>query len=375
MLTVLSVIGTRPEAVKMAPFIHELKKHGNCLRSLICSTGQHREMLDDVFEVFGLQPDFELSVMKPDQSLSLLTARLLEALDKVVIETRPDWIIAQGDTTTVMVAALIAYYHRISFGHVEAGLRTGLKYSPFPEELNRMIADDIAELLFAPTSLSCQRLLNDGIRQERIIMTGNTVIDALYTAADMPYSWSNGPLAVIPQDKRIVLVTAHRRESFGEPIEQICNAVCFLAGHFGAQNVHFVYPVHLNPNISDPVNRILGEVENVTLLPPLDYLSLVNLLKKAELVLTDSGGIQEEAPAFGKPVLVLRNDTERPEGLTSGVSRLVGTSMNTIVDTVTQLLTDQQVYDAMVNPDNPYGDGNAAKRIVQSILTHDPKGF
>lgn len=371
MITLLSIIGTRPEAVKMAPVIYELQKHDKLIQPIICSTGQHHEMLEDIFKVFDLKPDFELSVMKPDQSLPLLTSRLIEALEKVVVETRPDWILAQGDTTTVMVAALIAYYQKIYFGHVEAGLRTGFIYSPFPEELNRMVADDIAELLFAPTTLSRQRLIKNGARTNRVVMTGNTVIDALHIAAQMPYSWSNGSLAAIPQNKRIVLITAHRRESFGKPIEQICTAVRILAGQFENRDVQFVYPVHLNPNILGPAQRILGEIKNVTLLPPLDYLSMVNLLKTVTLVMTDSGGIQEEAPTFGKPVLVLRSTTERPEGVTEGVCRLVGTSIDRIVEATKQLLTDQQAYDAMSTPVSPYGDGKAAQRIVEAILTHN----
>lgn len=371
MLTLLNVIGTRPEAVKMAPVIHALRDSGDSVRPIVCSTGQHRQMLDDAFQAFDLTPDYELAVMQPDQSLSLLTARLLEALDRVVIETNPDWILAQGDTTTVMISALTAFYHKIPFGHVEAGLRTGNRYSPFPEEMNRIIADDIAELLFAPTSLARQRLISDGYSEERIITTGNTVIDALHMVAKMPYSWHNGPLASVPRDGRIVLVTAHRRESFGPPIEQISNAVRTLADRFAPDGIHFVFPVHLNPHVSEPANRILGSTGNVILLPPLDYLSLVNLMREATLVLTDSGGIQEEAPTFGKPVLVLRNDTERPEGVTAGVSRLVGTSTDVIVDTVSELLTDQQAYDEMAQPKNPYGDGKAAKRIVQAILAHN----
>jgi len=370
MLKILTVIGTRPEAVKMAPVIHELKLHPNEIRSIVCSTGQHNEMLRDIFNVFDIKPDCELSVMEPDQPLSLLTARLLESLDKIITKIKPDWIIAQGDTTTAMVTALMAYYYRICFGHVEAGLRTGSKYSPHPEELNRIIADEVAELMFAPTSLSQQRLLKAGAKDEQVILTGNTVIDALYAAADMPFSWSNSPLSAIPQDKLIVLVTAHRRESFGMPLKDICNAVKNLAERFENQKIQFVYPVHLNPSVFKPAQKILGKVANVTLLPPLDYLAMVNLLKRAKLVMTDSGGIQEEAPAFGKPVLVMRNHTERPEGVTAGVCRLVGTSMEEIIDAATRLLTDQDAYDLMAKRVSPYGDGKAAKRIVNAILNY-----
>lgn len=371
MLTLLSVIGTRPEAIKMAPVIHALRNAGDSVRSIVCSTGQHRQMCDDVFQVFDLSPDYELAVMQTAQSLSLLTAKLFAALDRVVIDTKPDWILAQGDTTSVMVAALTAFYHKIPFGHVEAGLRTGNRYSPFPEEINRVIADDTAELMFAPTPHAKQCLVADGYNEEQIVTTGNTVIDALHIAAEMPYSRLDGPLAGIPVDRRIVLVTAHRRESFGQPIEQMMHAVRVLADRLAPDRVHFVYPVHLNPRVFEPAHRILANIDNVTLLPPLDYLSLVNLMREATLVLTDSGGIQEEAPAFGKPVLVLRNETERPEGVTAGVARLVGTSPDVIIDAVTELLTDQRAYDEMAHPENPYGDGKAAKRIVQSILTHN----
>ncbi|OUR71074.1 UDP-N-acetylglucosamine 2-epimerase [Methylophaga sp. 41_12_T18] len=374
MLTFLNIIGTRPEAIKMAPVIHAQRGFSDSIHPFVCSTGQHRQMLDDAFQFFDIKPDYELAVMQGDQSLSILTASLLESLNKVVIDAKPDWILAQGDTTSVMTSALVAFYHRIPFAHVEAGLRTGNIYSPFPEEMNRIIADKVAALLFAPTSHAKQQLINRGLNEERIFVTGNTIIDALHMVTKTPYSWEQGQLASIPRDKRIVLITAHRRESFGAQIEQIHNAVRILANRFAADDILFVYPVHLNPRVYEPANRILGKTDNVMLLPPLDYLSLVNLMQEAVLVLTDSGGIQEEAPTFGKPVLVLRNDTERPEGVTAGVSRLVGTSTDVIVEAVTELLTNQQAYDAMAQPKNPYGDGMAAQRIVQAILTHRGEG-
>ena len=374
MLTFLNIIGTRPEAIKMAPVIHAQRSFGDSVHPFVCSTGQHRQMLDDAFQVFDIKPDYELAVMQDNQPLSILTASLLESLNRVVLDVNPDWILAQGDTTSVMTSALVAFYHRIPFGHVEAGLRTGNIYSPFPEEMNRIIADKAADLLFAPTSHAKQQLINGGRNEERIIVTGNTIIDALHMVTKIPYSWDKGPLACVPRDKRIVLITAHRRESFGPQIEQIHNAVRILADRFSPDGIQFVYPVHLNPHVSEPANRILGKTDNVILLPPLDYLSLVNLMQESILVLTDSGGIQEEAPTFGKPVLVLRNDTERPEGVIAGVSRLVGTSTDVIVDAVAELLTNQQAYDAMAQPTNPYGDGKAAQRIVQAILTHSGEG-
>lgn len=358
----------------MAPVIYALRKAGDSVRSIVCSTGQHRQMLDDVFQVFDISPDYELSVMQPAQSLSSLTAKLFTELDRVVIETKPDWILAQGDTTSAMVAAMTAYYHKIPFGHVEAGLRTRKKYYPFPEEINRIIADEIAELMFAPTTHARQHLISGGFGEERVITTGNTVIDALYMAAQSPYSLPAGPLAGIPFDKKIVLVTAHRRESFGRTFEQIMHAIGILAERFAPEGLHFVYPVHLNPLASEPAHRILGKINNVTLLRPLDYLSLVNLMCRATIVMTDSGGIQEEAPAFGKPVLVLRNETERPEGVIAGCSRLVGTSTAVIVDAATELLTNQQAYDAMARAENPYGDGKAAERILRALMSYNRQG-
>ena len=371
MTVVLSIMGTRPEAVKMAPVIRELAKYPDRVKSIVCSTGQHREMLRHVFDLFGIRPDVELDVMEPDQSLSGLTARLFDAIDPVVRQCRPDWILAQGDTTTVMVAALVAFYHRIRFGHVEAGLRTGDLQRPFPEELNRCVADKVSTLLFAPTERSRRTLLGEGHAQDGIIVTGNTVIDALDYVAALPYDWSSGPLRKLPADKRLVLVTAHRRESFGEPFRDLCCGLRELAERFAADGVHFVYPVHLNPNVRRPVQELLGAADNISLMDPLDYLSLVHLMKRSSLILTDSGGIQEEAPGLRVPVLVMRDTTERPEGVEAGVVKLVGTSRERIVEEASRLLCDPTAHAAMAGGANPYGDGRAAHRIVSALLEYD----
>jgi len=373
MLVVLSLVGTRPEAIKMAPVIKELVKYPDGIRSVVCVTGQHREMLDQVLDIFQIRPDYDLAVMESDQALSQLTARLFTRLDPIVEETKPDWILAQGDTTSVLVAALVSYYRRVPFGHVEAGLRTGDRYRPYPEEVNRRVADQLADALFAPTKYNQQTLLREGLPDERILLTGNTIVDALLTAAEQPYDWSAGPLATLPTDRQIILVTAHRRESFGEPLREICLAIRELASRFEDRGFHFIYPVHLNPNVREPVQEILSGLSNVSLIEPLDYLSMVNLMKKSKLILTDSGGIQEEAPSFGVPVLVMRNTTERPEGIETGVARLVGTSRRRIVDETGRLLNDPAAYAAMITGFNPYGDGKASQRIVSFLLQRSDK--
>lgn len=368
MLKVLIVIGTRPEAIKMAPVLRELAKHPDAIQSIVCSTGQHRQMLDQVFELFAIRPDVDLNVMQPNQRLAQLTGRLFESLDRVMVEAKPDWVLAQGDTTTVLVASMVAYYQRIRFGHVEAGLRTGNLDHPFPEEMNRRAADIIAELCFAPTEPSRQNLLREGCPDARILVTGNTVIDALHMAAAMPYDWSAGPLARLPRRHRFVLVTSHRRENFGQPLRELCLAVRDLAAQFKEQQVQFVFPVHINPNVREQVHAILGPVGNATLLEPLDYLSLVHLMKRSSLVITDSGGIQEEAPGLGVPVLVARETTERPEGVDAGVVKLVGTSRSRIRESAAAILTDPSIAEAMARIANPYGDGQAAQRIVKRLL-------
>ena len=364
MLTVLSVLGTRPEAIKMAPVVKELEKHPG-IRNVVCSVGQHRQMLDQVLDLFAIRPDYELNLMQPDQTLSQLTAHLFVALDDVITTLKPDWILAQGDTTTAFVAAMQAFYHRIPFGHVEAGLRTGDKYRPFPEEINRRIADMLADLHFAPTETARRALLAEGYPEANIYVTGNTIIDAFNEMAVRDYNWDSGPLAQIPTNKRLVLITAHRRESFGGPFRELCLAIRDLAVQFANDGVHFVYPVHLNPNVRQPVNDILSGLPGVSLLEPLDYLSLVQLMKRSVLVLTDSGGIQEEAPGLQVPVLVMRDRTERPEGLQTGLVRLVGTKRSRIVAESVEMLNGRPPIDG--GP-NPYGDGKAAIRIVKILL-------
>ncbi len=353
----------------MAPVVKELQRRSTGIRSIVCATAQHRQMLDQVLELFQIRPDFDLDLMQPNQSLSQLTAGLLTALDKVIGDVRPDWVLAQGDTTTTMVAGLVSCYRGVKFGHVEAGLRTGNRRHPFPEEINRRIADTVADLYFAPTTGARDQLLAEGVLQNQIVVTGNTVIDALLDVANRPYDWNAGPLAAVPQDKRLVLITAHRRESFGEPFRELCQAIRTLAREFADNGVHFVYPVHLNPNVRQPVQEILSGLTNVSLLEPLPYLELVQLMKRATLILTDSGGIQEEAPSLGVPVLVMRQTTERPEGVAAGVAMLVGTSQTMIVQETRRLLLDPVARARMSSRQNPYGDGHAAVRIVDALLT------
>jgi len=375
MRTVLSVIGTRPEAIKMAPVIKELAKHEECVRSVVCSTGQHREMLDQVLSLFAIAPAYELNLMQVNQGLAQLTARLLNRLDDVLAELHPDCVLAEGDTTTVLAASLVSYYRGIPFGHVEAGLRTGDRRRPFPEEINRRLADAVTDLYFAPTERARQALLREGYDEQDIYVTGNTVIDALLDVAGRDdYDWARGPLASLPADGRYVLITAHRRESFGEQFRQLCLAIRDLAQQFAPDGIQFVYPVHLNPNVRQPVGDILSDVRNISLIEPVDYFSLVQLMKRSVLILTDSGGIQEEAPSLGVPVLVMRDTTERPEGIEAGVVRLVGTNRDRIVREATQLLTDPAAHAAMATRVNPYGDGHAAQRIVQAVLERVSSG-
>jgi UDP-N-acetylglucosamine 2-epimerase (non-hydrolysing) len=380
-LRVLSIFGTRPEAVKMAPVILALARTPDIV-SLVCVTAQHRQMLDQVLGVFNIQPDVDLNLMQPDQNLASLTADIFTHLDPVLDSLKPDWVLVQGDTTTVMAASLAAYYRHIHVGHVEAGLRTNDKWQPFPEEINRRLASVVTDLHFAPTEWARQNLLRENIPSRQIIVTGNPVIDALqavvqmpptpavldlFMRIDIPYQsseFSQIPSSVYP---RLILVTAHRRENFGKPLEHICSALKELALIY-QDGIRIVYPVHLNPNVQEPVYRILGNTPNIILLEPLDYLPMVHLMKHASLVLTDSGGLQEEAPTFGIPVLVMRNVTERPEGVQAGTVRLVGTDPEVIVTQVCHLLDDPQAYAAMAQAINPYGDGKAAARIVAAIL-------
>ena len=376
-IKVLSIFGTRPEAVKMAPVVKALENHPQ-ISSRVCVTAQHRQMLDQVLDLFQIRPDIDLDLMKPDQSLAELTAAVFAGLDPVLIQVSPDWVLVQGDTTTVMAASLLAYYHRTQVGHVEAGLRTYDKWQPFPEEINRRVAGVVADLHFAPTEWSKQNLLGEGVPESHVVVTGNPVIDAIQMVADRPPTpevralLSSLGLQEKTGGRRLVLITAHRRENFGRPLENICLALRSLAETYG-NAVQFVYPVHLNPNVQEPVKRLLGGIPNLTLLPPLDYLPMVHLLKRASLVLTDSGGLQEEAPGFGVPVLVLREVTERPEGVEAGTVRLVGTDPDRIIQEARRLLDDPETHAAMSRAVNPYGDGHAAGRIVQAILDYSVK--
>ncbi len=365
-LRVLSVFGTRPEAVKMAPVVLRLRQTPG-VDSRVCVTAQHREMLDQVLDLCGLQPDYDLDRMQPDQSLAALTAAVFAGLDPVLEQVQPDWVLVQGDTTTVMATALLAYYHRVRLGHVEAGLRTGDKWRPFPEEINRRVAGVVADLHFAPTDWARANLLREGIPEDRVVVTGNPVIDALQAIVAQPYDETKGPLAGLPADRQLILVTAHRRESFGRPLEDIFTALRRLAEKYISQAV-ILYPVHRNPNVRQPAERILGGLPNVRLVDPLDYRDMAHCMQRAYLVLTDSGGLQEEAPALGTPVLVLRDVTERPEALQAGTARLVGTDPDRIVAEASRLMDDPQAHAAMARAANPYGDGHAAERIVDALL-------
>jgi UDP-N-acetylglucosamine 2-epimerase (non-hydrolysing) len=362
---VLFVFGTRPEAIKMASVVRELEKYSDQVKSIVCVTAQHRRMLDQVLMLFGITPDYDLNIMRPDQTLAEVTANALTQLDGVLQAEKPDWVLTQGDTTTAMVGALAAFYRRIRVGHVEAGLRTWDKLRPFPEEINRRVADAVSDLHFAPTETARGNLLREGMDEAGIIVTGNTVIDALLDVASRDYDWNTGELANVPRDKRLILVTAHRRESFGEPLRQICAALEEIAGSF--PDARIVYPVHPNPNVRGVVYDQLSGVENIALLDPLEYLSFVQLMKASCLVLTDSGGLQEEAPSLGKPVLVLREVTERLEGVAAGAVKVVGTTQRRIVEEAARLLEDSVEYERMSRAINPYGDGHASERIVESL--------
>jgi UDP-N-acetylglucosamine 2-epimerase (non-hydrolysing) len=368
MLKVLCIIGTRPEAIKMAPVVMELQKCDDRISSVICVTAQHREMLDSVLTLFKIRPDYDLNVMEVNQTLAALTANVLSRIDPILSQIEPDWVLVQGDTTTVMATALAAFYRKIKIGHVEAGLRTGDKLHPFPEETNRRIVDSVSDLHFAPTEGSRQNLIREGVNDSTIHVTGNTVIDALQSISQRPYPSTNGLLGKLPSDSRIVLVTAHRRESFGKALENICLAIKEIALRY--DRLHIVYPVHLNPNVQTVAYPLLAEIANVSLVPPVDYLTMVQLMKRAYLVLTDSGGLQEEMPTFGVPVLILRNSSERSEAIDAGTARLVGTDQARIVQAAAELLDDPIAYKAMAKAVSPFGDGHASARIVRALLDY-----
>ena len=364
-LKILSVFGTRPEAVKMAPIVKLLAQTAG-VESRICVTAQHRQMLDQVLSLFEIKPDYDLDLMRDDQSMAQLSANIFTHLDPVLEDFKPDWVLAVGDTTTVVTTSLLAFYRRIKFGHIEAGLRTHNKWHPFPEEINRRLATVTADLHFAPTEWSKGNLLHEGVDEKAIIVTGNSVIDALKFVSKQAEPQETKDILTKLGNKKIILVTAHRRENFGKPLENICFALKELAFH---EDIEIVYPVHLNPNVQEPVNRILNGVPNITLLPPLDYLPLVHLMKHTTLILTDSGGIQEEAPAFGIPTLVLRDVTDRPEGVEAGTLKLVGTETSRIVNEAKRLLENESAFAEMSKAVNPYGDGHAAEKIIQALLS------
>lgn len=382
MKKIMLVFGTRPEAIKMAPLVKEFQKHPDKFQTIVCVTGQHRVMLDQVLEIFDITPDYDLDIMKRGQDLYDVTARVLTGMREVLDKARPDIVLVHGDTTTSTAAALAAFYKQIPVGHVEAGLRTHNIYSPWPEEMNRQITGRIASYNFAPTALSRKNLEAEGIPENKIIVTGNTVIDALYWVIDKIngneilktklhkyLSEAGYDVARLSAGRRLVLITGHRRENFGEGFISICKAIKHLSETFS--DVDFIYPMHLNPNVREPIHKVFGKdlniYDNLFFIEPLEYLSFVFLMDKTHLILTDSGGIQEEAPGLGKPVLVMRDTTERPEALEAGTVKLVGTDFDKIVKEVSLLLTDEPQYEKMSNAVNPYGDGKASQRIISFL--------
>jgi UDP-N-acetylglucosamine 2-epimerase (non-hydrolysing) len=366
-LKVLTVFGTRPEAVKLGPVLRELARHPDRIASRVCVSAQHRDMLDQVLQIFEIQPHYDLNVMQGNQTPTQVAAAVLSGLEPILLEERPDWVLVQGDTTTVAAAALAAFYSRSRVGHVEAGLRTRDRWQPFPEEINRRVAGVIADRHFAPTPRARDNLLREDVPAETILVTGNTGIDALHWITAQPEGTVVRELLGESPEARVILVTAHRRENFGAPLNAICLALRDLAARY-AGSIRIIYPVHRNPNVWGPVHELLGDVPNITLRPPLDYLPNLQLMKRAYLVITDSGGIQEEAPGLGIPALVLREVTERPEGVTTGALRLVGTDRGRIVAEASRLLDDRAEYQRMARAENPFGDGHAAERIVGSLL-------
>lgn len=362
-IKVMSVFGTRPEAIKMAPLIKELE-HRQEIDSIVCVTAQHRQMLDSVLETFSIVPDYDLDIMKQGQSLSDITSRVLYGLENVIKKESPDIVLVHGDTTTTFAGALAAFYNKVAIGHVEAGLRTNNKYSPYPEEMNRQMVDCMTDMYFAPTELSKQNLLDENIEENKIYVTGNTAIDAMSTTVKIDYY--HPELNWINAKDRLILVTVHRRENLGEPMKNIFKAIRRIVNEF--KDVKVVYPVHLNPQIRDIAHEIFDGCDRVKLIEPLDVFDFHNFINKCYMVMSDSGGVQEEAPTLGKPVLVLRDTTERPEGINAGTLKLVGTDENNIYEQAKILLTDKKVYDAMSKASNPYGDGHSSQKIVDAII-------
>jgi len=370
---ILTVFGTRPEAIKMAPLVKQLEAD-TAFDSRVCVTGQHREMLDQVLSLFDIQPEYDLNIMKPGQDLYDVTTRTLMGMREVLRSFKPDCVLVHGDTSTTFAATLAAYYEQIDVGHVEAGLRTGNLASPWPEEGNRVLTDSISRWHFAPTETSRDNLLIENVSPESIRVTGNTVIDALYQVVDKIRQFPElehelaDQFPFLDPARRMILVTGHRRESFGGGFERICRALHDIAANY--PDAQIVYPVHLNPNVQEPVNRLLSDVNNIHLIEPLDYLPFVYLMNRSYLILTDSGGVQEEAPSLGKPVLVMRDNTERPEAVDAGTVRLVGTDESVIIANVTELMDDSSAYESMAKAMNPYGDGEACARIVNTLRDH-----
>jgi UDP-N-acetylglucosamine 2-epimerase (non-hydrolysing) len=363
---IIAVLGTRPEAIKLALVIHALRQRSQEFETAVVHTGQHRTMLDHALQFFKIKPDFDLDVMRPNQTLNSLTGRVLDTVENACRRFEPNMVLVQGDTTTAFASALAAYYCKIAVGHIEAGLRSHDLYNPFPEEANRRLASVLTEIHFAPTALARENLRAEGVPDEKIVVTGNTVIDTLRALSVLPHSWENTPLAGIPDDNsRLVLVTSHRRESLGLDQEHMCMALKDLVQMH--PDIRIVYPVHLNPNVRSTVNALLQNTDRIHLTEPLDYITFVSLLRRCFLVLTDSGGIQEEAPTFGKPVLVLRKLTERPEASQFGMAKIIGMSRAGIVNETSHLLNDAEAYQDMSEGENPYGDGHSSERIVEAV--------
>ena len=365
MIKVMSIFGTRPEAIKMAPLVKELERRKE-IESIVCVTAQHREMLDQVLNTFDIKPDYDLNIMKQGQSLADVTIRALVGLEEVIKEVKPDIVLVHGDTTTTFAGALAAFYNQVAIGHVEAGLRTYDKYSPYPEEMNRQMVDRLSDMYFAPTEISKDNLLKENIDESKIYITGNTAIDAMSTTVDENYT--HPELDWINAGERMILLTAHRRENLGEPMRHIFRAIKRVVDEFS--DVKVIYPIHMNPRVREVANEVFGDADRVKLIEPLEVFDFHNFQNKSYIILTDSGGIQEEAPSLGKPVLVLRDTTERPEGIKAGTLKLVGTDEDVIYEETKKLLLDKKAYEKMSKASNPYGDGYASERIVDAIIEY-----
>lgn len=365
---IMFIFGTRPEAIKMAPLISEIKKHSDIFVTIVATTGQHREMLDQALKPFDIKPDYDMGIMEPNQTLTSIISKTLHGFESIVMQERPHMVMVQGDTSTTFAAALASFYKKIPVGHFEAGLRTHKKFNPFPEEMNRRLTTVLADLHFAPTMTSVRNLEREGVPRSSIFLTGNTVIDALLSVAGKPFDLKKAGVSLKP-GKKVVLVTTHRRESFGQPMRDTCEAIARIAKRFGDE-VTIVLPVHKNPAVRDVVNEILEDVREVQLIEPLDYVPFVHLMKASHVILSDSGGVQEEAPSLGKPVLVLREVTERPEAVEANTVKLVGTDPDLIFNETEKLLSDEKEYNKMAKAVNPYGDGHASERITGVLLQY-----